>query len=179
MRSSSDAPRYNAAHQRDGRSKGLATVAAVRSKSAHQRAKSSAGKDGDSIFDIPAQLRPTDDPDVFVNAAGSYVDRRGVLLGLQAAVESEIEAAERILGKPVETPAEFLKRIALDPILPFGMRMDAAKAAAPYYDMRMPLRVEGDIKQSSTGLDPAKLSAMPREDREALLKLLKKAGAVL
>lgn len=104
------------------------------------------------------------------------VDERGVLLSWARAAETETTTAERILGHPISTPAHVLKRYALDPTMPLSVRLDAAKAAAPYYDMKMPLRVEGDMRNTSS-LDPAKLAAMSRTDREALLLLLRKCGA--
>lgn len=142
-----------------------------------KRSTSSADTSAPPVAPIP-HLRPTTTPGVFLNPAGLMVDERGVLLSWARATETEAATAERILGHPITTPAQVLKRYALDPTMPLSVRLDAAKAAAPYYDMRMPLRVEGDMRNTSN-LDPAKLAAMPRTDRETLLTLLRKCGAEL
>lgn len=133
---------------------------------------------GDKLRARTVPLRPTAEPGIFTNSAGLLVDKNGILLSWARAAETQDAAAERILGHKLETPAHLLKWVALDPLMPLATRIDAAKSAAPYYDMRMPLRVEGDLNnRNAGGLDMTKLSAMPRKDREALLKLLKQAGA--
>jgi hypothetical protein len=82
------------------------------------------------------------------------------------------------VGAVPTTPAELLKATAMDPRMPLDTRLSAARQAAPYYDMRMPLRIDGSMTAKS-GIDMAKLAAMPRVKRETLLELLKAAGVEL
>ena len=123
---------------------------------------------------LPNFLSPTDDPKVFRNAAGLLVDSKGVFIGYAKSRENEEEAAERIIGGPVDSPAKLLKRVALDPTLPMAMRLDAAKAAAPYYDKKTPVSVE--TKNEDFTVDVAAVMKLPRDKRLALLKTLKELG---
>jgi hypothetical protein len=93
-------------------------------------------------------LRKTDVPGVFRNSAGDLVDSCGVLLGFANLKQRTVEAETLVLGKAAETPAEVLKFAALNPAFPLSFRLEAAKAAAPYYDRRKPFAVDG-------GEDPA------------------------
>jgi hypothetical protein len=122
-------------------------------------------------------LTPTSDPDVFRNEAGSFVDRHGVLMSFRAAVLTEDERAQRLLGGPADTPAKVLKMVALDTTMPMMMRLDAAKAAAPYFDKKTPIAVEN--KNEDFTIDVAALAALPREKRLALLKTLREIGVDL
>jgi hypothetical protein len=102
----------------------------------------------DAYGPLDPLLRRTDVDGVFRNTAGDLVNQHGVLLGF-AGVKQQTAAAESlVLGKPAETPAEVLKFAALNPMFPLQVRLDAAKAAAPYYDRRRPFAVDG-------GEDPA------------------------
>lgn len=122
-------------------------------------------------------MRPTATEGVYLNASGCMVDERGILLTWARSAETEQAQAERILGQPIQTPVDVLKRVALDPAMPLALRLDAAAKAAPYTDMRMPLRVNtADVTPGASGIDVAKLSALPRKEREALLELLRKVG---
>ena len=124
-------------------------------------------------------LRPTETSGVFRNGAGLLVDSNGVLLSWMRATESEEATAIRIMGAPVTSPAQLLKLVALDPLMPLSVRLNAAKDAAPYYDAKMPLKVESTTTGAGDLLDVTKMLAMPRKEREMLLVLLKKAGAEL
>lgn len=75
------------------------------------------------------------------------------------------------------TPLQYLLSVMLDQESPQGVRLDAAKAAAPYMHRKMPIAVE--LPNAAPGLDVAKLLALPRADREALLSLLQRAGVQL
>lgn len=122
-------------------------------------------------------LTPTDDPGVFLNAAGLLVDAKGVWVGLAKSKETEEAAELRILGEKADTPAKVMKRIALDPTLPMVMRLDAAKAAAPYYDKKTPVAVEQT--NQDVALDLAAIAKLPKAKRVALLETLKELGVDL
>lgn len=128
-------------------------------------------------------LRPTELPDVFLNSDGAQVDRRGILLSLQAvkAIESQLDA--EVLGEPVTTPALLLKRVALDVRLPLETRLRAAREAAPYFDRKMPTALEGGdpdkpVRVESQSVLLKNLSAMSPDDRRAALALLERLGAM-
>ena len=122
-----------------------------------------------------AHLRPTGDPEVFVNNAGSLTDRYGVLLSLGAkGAQAEADRALELIGGPVDSPAKLLKLVSLDPTLPMAMRIDAAKAAAPYYDKKTPVAIES--KNEDFTLDAMAIAALPREQRRALLNTLRAMG---
>lgn len=123
-------------------------------------------------------LVETDIPGVFRNRQGALCDERGVRLSFAKLKAMDDERWAEVLGAPPSTPAELLKGVALDPRMHIDVRLSAAKQAAPYFDMRMPLQLNGDFTNKSAGtLDMAKLASMKRADRESLLKLLKQAGA--
>lgn len=119
-------------------------------------------------------LAATDRPGVYLNSSGAFVDSNGVLLSLSALSGAEEALDVMILGKKVETPAELMKRIALDPRLPLTMRLDAAKGAAPYYDKKTPIATENTNVDKT--MDLAMLAKMPSGKRAELLALLKGLG---
>ena len=127
-----------------------------------------------------AFLRATNIPGVFLNKDGSQVDEHGVLLSLREVLRAEEELTEE-LGEPNQTPAQFLRRVALDPRLPLPTRMQAAVASAPYFDRKMPIGLEGGdpnrpIKTDTTSTVLKGLEAMRPEDRKAALSVLEKLG---
>lgn len=122
-------------------------------------------------------LAATDRPGVYLNSNGAFVDSNGVLLSLAALGDAEAALDEAILGKKVETPAELMKRIALDPRLPLTMRLDAAKGAAPYYDKKTPIATENTNVDKT--MDLAVLAKLPKGQRAELLALLKGLGVDL
>lgn len=91
----------------------------------------------------PYALQKTTTPGVYVNRAGIMVDKNGVALNFNQVKEKDDARWEQILGKPVETPAELLKAVSLDPTKTLAMRIDAAKSSAPYYTRKMPIGVDG------------------------------------
>ena len=130
----------------------------------------------------PMRLRRTLNPGVYLNSEGVQVDERGLLLSLRDVQEAEQDQAEAVIGESLESPAQLLKLVALDPRLPLGMRLDAAKAAAPYYDRRMPLGLDGGgedkpIKTQSSVL-VKNLNALDAGERKAALALLEKLGVL-
>jgi hypothetical protein len=88
-------------------------------------------------------LVPTATPGVYRNPAGILVDSVGCMLSFTQVKERDQDRFERILGKKVESPAELLKAVTLDPTLPLAVRIDSAKSAAPYFDRRMPQSIDG------------------------------------
>lgn len=123
-------------------------------------------------------LLHTDIPGVFRNRAGVLCNEKGIALAFTQLKQKDDERWTEVLGAPPSSPAELLKAVALDPRFHIDVRLHAARQAAPYYDMRMPLRIDGNVKQSG-GLDLAALSKMPKKKREDLLSLLKEAGVEL
>lgn len=115
-----------------------------------------------------------DQPGVFLNPMGFRVDKRGVLLRFSDAQRSERELEQEILGGPADSPAKFLKLVSLDPRLPTAMRLEAAKAAAPYFDKKTPVAIEQ--KTEDVTLDIAAIAALPREKRKELLRTLADLG---
>jgi hypothetical protein len=116
----------------------------------------------------PYALQKTTTPGVYINRAGILVDANGIALNFKQVKDKDDARWEQILGKPVETPAELLKAVSLDPTKPLAMRIDAAKSAAPYTDRKKPIGIDGgedgkpimmSIKELR-GLDGAELLAM-------------------
>lgn len=120
----------------------------------------------------------TDIPGVFRSVAtGHFVDEKGKRMTF-----AQVQAADRarfieVMDDYPRTPAELLRAVALDPRQRLDVRLGAAKQAAPYFDQRMPLKIEGQIQ--TPVIDAAKLASMPVKDRKVLLELLKKAGVEL
>jgi hypothetical protein len=126
------------------------------------------------------RLVETDIPGVFRNArTGHLCNESGVRLSFATLKKMDEERWVESIGKPVETPAELLKAVALDPRMHLDVRLSAAKQAAPYYDAKMPLKVEASGGGLVGTLDLAKLAAIPAEERKALLELLRKVGVEL
>jgi DNA-binding MarR family transcriptional regulator len=126
-----------------------------------------------------SHLTATADPTVFLNREGNFVDKRGVLLSLSGngRAKAESERAMEILGGPVDSPAKLLKLMALDPTVPMMVRLDAAKAAAPYFDKKTPTAIES--KSEDLTLDLAAIAALPKAERLQLLSTLKTMGVDL
>jgi len=129
------------------------------------------------------QLRETHIPGVFLNPDGIRVDKDGVSLSIRPLREAEAVRDEEIIGEEVKTPAQLLKRVALDPTLPLAMRLTAAVSAAPYFDRKMPTALEG----GGEGSPPIKtensvliknLNALTGEERKAALALLERLGVI-
>lgn len=119
-------------------------------------------------------LTATSIPGVFINASGAEVDERGVKLNLSSIKRTEEELALEILGEVVDSPAKLLKRVALDPRIPMMIRIDAAKAAAPYFDRKTPVSIEN--KNEDFSLDAIAIAKLPVAKRRDLLEMLKTLG---
>ncbi len=130
---------------------------------------------------VRPRFRPTEVPGVYLNADGLKVDESGVLLTLRPLQVAEAARDEEILGEPVTTPAQLLKRVALDPSLALHIRMTAAVAAAPYFDRKMPTALEGGPEGSPPirtehSVTLKNLNALGPEERKAALLMLEKLG---
>ena len=129
-------------------------------------------------------LRRTEVPGVFLNQEGAQVDERGVLLSLASVKAAERQLDVDVLGEPVTSPAMLLKRVAMDPSLPLPMRVSAAVSAAPYFDRKMPLALEGGAADRPLRVEETQstllrnLSALPSDERKAALALLERLGAM-
>lgn len=121
--------------------KTAATKRAAAAKAASTAQKRSTSKAANES--AKPKLTPTDDPEVFINEAGVRCDRRGIAL-FMFNLKQAGEAQERaVLGRLAESPAEVLKVAAMDRGMPIAFRVDAAAKAAPYFDRKMPLAVDG------------------------------------
>lgn len=113
-----------------------------------------------------------------MNKDGAFVDSRGVRFSItNMAQETEADMAERLIGGPIDTPAKLLKMIALDPLRPMMVRIDAAKAAAPYFDKKTPVSIEN--KNEDLTLDALAIAQLPAAKRRELLDMLKSLGVDL
>lgn len=128
------------------------------------------------------RLRRTAVPGVYHNTEGLQVDERGILLSLRQVKEAEADHDVEVLGAPVSSPAELLKRVALDPSLPLSMRISAAVSAAPYFDRKMPLALEGGDPdrpvRTTSSVTLKTLSALDPKERKAALDMLEKLGVL-
>lgn len=120
----------------------------------------------------PYALQKTTTPGVYVNRAGIMVDKNGVALNFNQVKEKDDARWEQILGKPVETPAELLKAVSLDPSKPLAMRIDAAKSAAPYTDRKKPVGIDGGEDGKPIMLSVKELRGLDLTQLEQMEKLV-------
>lgn len=120
----------------------------------------------------------TDIPGVYINRSGVHCDANGVSIAFTELKSKDEARWVEAVGAAPRTPAELLKAVAFDPRMRLDVRLHAARQAAPYFDMKMPLRVEGSLSAKSA-LDLSKLASMPKTKREQLLTLLKEMGVEL
>lgn len=138
--------------------------------------------DAGAAQEVDPLLRRTEWPGVFVNPSGDHVDARGVLLAFTALRAAAAANETEVLGKPAETPAEVLKYAALNLKLPLLVRLEAAKAAAPYYDRKKPTSIDAGAdpdNPAGPGLplgNLADLRGLDAKELAALYALLKKAS---
>lgn len=130
----------------------------------------------------PKNLRKSDVPGLWINGDGQMVDERGIAVSWRQVKEAEAEQDSEVLGHEVTTPAELMKRIALDPRQPLYLRLDAAKAAAPYYDRKMPTALEGGDADKPLRAEHSvlirNLNSLSAAERKAALALLEKLGVL-
>lgn len=80
----------------------------------------------------------------------------------------------KILAKH-KAPLDFLLELMSSGEAPLAVRIDAAKAAAPYVHRRMPIAIENSDQGPFRVFDMAKLSGMTKKDLEQLRTLVSKA----
>lgn len=83
------------------------------------------------------------------------------------------EMMRRELAQTGMTPLEFLLSVMYDPNAKLELRLDAAKAAAPFMHRKMPVAVEEPTSVEPTSLDG--LHHLSVHERITLLALLEKA----
>jgi hypothetical protein len=122
-------------------------------------------------------LRHTGTPGVFVNKMGVLVDERGVALTLGQLRRADNERFEAVLGEKIDGPVKFMKAVTLDPRTPLPLRLDAAKAVAPYTDRKMPTAIEGPTPGSPVEvniLSNLNTSVLSPKERDVLIALYRK-----
>ena len=126
-------------------------------------------------------LRPADTPGVFLNDLNVPCDERGIALDFLQLRNLDRANYGAVIDDTVDSPAKYLKALALDPRMSTLIRMDAAKAAAPYFDRRAPISVDGGVGTDGTvqPINMAMLAALPQKELEAALALFTKLGVAL
>jgi hypothetical protein len=124
-------------------------------------------------------LHPTDVPGVFTNRVGIRVDENGVSMSFNALQHAARSRDEEVIGEAADTPAKMLKVAALDPRNPLDMRIDAAKAAAPYFDKKQPTSIEATVSGTITIKPETILAALSNKELAALEVVLAKLGKVI
>lgn len=76
------------------------------------------------------------------------------------------------------TPLEYLVYLLRDPKIPLGIKIEAAKAAAPYMHKRMPIAIESSDANKPIRLDLGSLQNLNRAEIATLRALLLKTGLV-
>lgn len=103
------------------------------------------------------------------------MDEYGVLLSFKELQKRDAQRFAEVVEDPsIQSPAELLRAIALDPRHPLLMRMEAAVKAAPYFDKKKPLAIE-TAPAAPTPLNEETLKNMSPDELLQLLALLKKA----
>ena len=126
-------------------------------------------------------LYPTDTPGAFRNEKGVLCDERGIALDFLQLKTLDRAQLGAVIDDTVDTPAKYLKAVALDPRLSTAVRIDAAKAAAPYFDRKTPMSVDGGLGEDGAAqpINMAVLASMPKAELEAALALLAKLGVAI
>jgi len=123
-------------------------------------------------------LAPTDVPGVYLSRSNVRVNYQGVWVDFINLKTADRVYRGAVIDGDVDSPAKFLKSVALDPTQPLLLRIDAAKAAAPYFDRKTPIAVDGgaDAAGVAQPLNMSVLAAMPTAELKAALALLTKLG---
>jgi len=120
-----------------------------------------------------SKLKSTDLEGVFVTLDGRRVDEHGVDLDFKALKKRDTERFTEVLGKDIESPADLLKAVALDPRNSMERRIDAAHKAAPYFNPKL-VAVQGVA--GGPAITMANLSDMSPEQLNAYEAALKAAA---
>lgn len=120
-----------------------------------------------------SKLKSTDLEGVFTTTDGRKVDVHGVDLDFKALKKRDAARFTEVLGKDVETPADLLKAVALDPRNSMVVRMDAAHKAAPYFNPKL-VAVQGVA--GGPAITMANLSDMTKEQLTAYEQALRAAA---
>ncbi len=75
-------------------------------------------------------------------------------------------------------PLGFLLGIMVSDEAPLGVRIDCAKAAAPYVHKKQPIAIENSDKGPFRIFDAAKLAGMSENEIKSLMLLIEKAAPV-
>lgn len=119
--------------------------------------------------DIATQFKPGNKSQLIAH------QRRNELLQLLKLDNLTLEERVSMADQSPCTPLQFLMSVMIDPHRWMEERIDAAKALTPYFHRKMPQAIELPASLQPA-IDLAKLVALPRPDREALLLLLKRIG---
>ena len=120
-----------------------------------------------------SKLKSTDLEGVFVTLDGRRVDEHGVDLDFKALKKRDTERFTEVLGKDIESPADLLKAVALDPRNSMERRIDAAHKAAPYFNPKL-VAVQGVA--GGPAIAVANLSEMSAEQLAAYEQALRAAA---
>lgn len=129
-------------------------------------------------------LRRTEIPGVYLNRDGAQVDGLGVLVSLRHVKEAEAKHHAEVDSAPIvaSSPADFLRRVAMDPTIPLSTRISCATASAPYFDRKMPLALEGGDPnrpiKSESSVAIRQLENLSKKERREALTLLERLGAI-
>jgi len=88
------------------------------------------------------------------------------------------EEAIKLAKRAGLQPLEYLMSLLRDQRIPVGIKLDAAKAAAPYLHRKMPIAIEGGDADRPIRLDAQALRGLSRTEIGTLRALLVKTGLV-
>jgi hypothetical protein len=115
---------------------------------------------------------------VYLNAFNVPCDADGLALGFATLKALDRAKLAEVIDESADTPAKFLKALALDPRQPMAVRFEAAKAAAPYFDRKAPVAIDGGLDDAGKAqpLNFAVLDELPKAKLLEMLGLLGKMG---
>lgn len=120
-----------------------------------------------------SKLKTTDLEGVYHTTDGRRVDEHGVDLDFKALKKRDAARFTEVIGKDVESPADLLKAVALDPRNSLERRIDAAHKAAPYFSPKL-VAVQGVA--GGPAITMANLSDMSPEQLNAYEQALRAAA---
>jgi hypothetical protein len=132
----------------------------------------------DAAYRPGAKLRPSDITDVWLNELNIPCDADGVALSFKQVKARDLARFEEVIGEEVTSPAQLLKAVALDPRQPMNQRISAAISAAPYYNRKQPIALDGGLNPDTGRPIPLAgpdLSGLSDADVTTYVALLRKA----